>query len=1240
MFNCKLLTLNVRGINKEGKRRSIFRYVKSKCTDICFLQETYSSKDIEHIWRNQWGGHVIFSHGTKHSKGVMILIRPGFNIDMDKIVCDKTGRYILIHARISNQNVLLLNLYSPNDMGEQLEFLKEIQNILVTENETGFPMLVGGDMNLILNPDVDRKGGNFCKSTAYKKVTEVFHSIVEEWGLCDIWRLKNPNVKRFTWRQKSPAIHSRLDLWLISICMFDHCVETDILPSVRSDHSAVIMVLCNIDSLKGPGLWKLNNSFLQEELYVNELVPMFDVWKQEAAILDDKRMTWEYIKYKIREFSINYGKKKKKEMDHSEKNLEQKLKAIDEELDQNEDRDDLYLEKERITQELQNIDKYKTEGLILRTRSTWYEEGEKSTKYFLRLISRNAVKSNMTKLYTGKKFITNQKEILDKQADFYEELYRDKLDKGISDMIEYLSDVNMPELSEEDKEICNGKVTKDECYKTLLLMKTNKTPGNDGLTVEFYKRFWNELGYLMVECFNLSYDIGELSITQKQAVIVLIDKGKDRTLLKNWRPISLLNVDYKILSKTLSERLKNILSKIIHPDQTGFVYGRNIVENIRTVLDILEYTKAENIPGILINIDFEKAFDSVNWDFIKVVLEKKYKFDHTFVKWINVLYNGVSSCILNNGYTSRYFNLHRGVRQGDPMSPYIFILIAEVLACKIRQSKKIEGVKIGGHNIKVLQYADDTNGIVLNVKSAKHFLYVVEEFGTVSGLSLNKEKTQALWLGKCRNSKEKPLGIEWPDKPLRVLGVYISYDKTECELLNFEKKISKCKNIMNDWRGRNLSILGKVQVIKTFIISQFLFVTSAIAMPGAYVDVLNKLIISFIWGGGKHLLSKEILYKNKANGGLDVPEVGNLVKVSNLKWIKNFMLGVNGYWKAFLVHFLKLHKIDINILLYSNVNVKLIKGLLKVPEFYRNVLCDWVTYVQTSTRRSNFIWYNQNIIIKNAPVFYKEFYDIGICNLSDLYDEKHKLRPFEHWTKKGLSSNNWLNWCGLITSVKNVSEIKVDAKENTFVIDDRNLMECTTKELYYCVNKKGGIENVQVPRLANYVSLYNELEWKDIYMYVFNHLIDTKSKQFQYKFIHDILVNRYWLNKWKITDSNLCRLCGNDVENLLHMFWECIFTQRFWIDTNEYLYRKLNITLNKEEVFFGMNNMVSNTIIVNAKKYIYNTFVKDGKPKLEIFLHSLSHVIQIEYNIYKRKKNVSEWQRKWSPFITDEEITM
>ena len=176
----------------------------------------------------------------------------------------------------------------------------------------------------------------------------------------------------------------------------------------------------------------------------------------------------------------------------------------------------------------------------------------------------------MTKLCTDNgEIITNQHSILEKQGEFYEELYTDKGKMNENEMKHYLQDVDMPILTKNDSTICNNKMTKEECFKTINKMSYNKTPGNDGLTVEFYKAFWNELGDFMVHSFHLSYEVGELSTSQKQAVIILLDKGKDRILIKSWRPISLLNVDFKILSKTLAEQLKKVLPNIIHPEQVG-----------------------------------------------------------------------------------------------------------------------------------------------------------------------------------------------------------------------------------------------------------------------------------------------------------------------------------------------------------------------------------------------------------------------------------------------------------------------------------------------------------------------------------------------------------------------------------------------------------------------------------------------------------------------------------------------
>ena len=150
-------------------------------------------------------------------------------------------------------------------------------------------------------------------------------------------------------------------------------------------------------------------------------------------------------------------------------------------------------------------------------------------------------------------------------------------------------------------------LTLKECMDIMKTMKKKKSPGNDGLTLEFYLKFWPVIGNYCVNGLNMAYEKGMLSPSQRQAVIVLLDKGKDRTKLKNWRPISLLNVDYKVASKVIAERMKSVLPRLISEDQVGYIKGRRITDNIRNIVDLLHYTKVEEKAGILVNIDFEKA---------------------------------------------------------------------------------------------------------------------------------------------------------------------------------------------------------------------------------------------------------------------------------------------------------------------------------------------------------------------------------------------------------------------------------------------------------------------------------------------------------------------------------------------------------------------------------------------------------------------------------------------------------
>ena len=309
-------------------------------------------------------------------------------------------------------------------------------------------------------------------------------------------------------------------------------------------------------------------------------------------------------------------------------------------------------------------------------------------------------------------------------------------------------------------------------------MNNNKSPGLDGFTVEFFKFFWVDIGQFTLRSLNFGYRTGSLSITQKQGIITCIPKpNKPRINLKNWRPISLLNVTYKLASAVISNRLKTVLDKVIHENQKGFIAGRFLVENVSLIYAVLFESKKQNIPGLLLSIDFEKAFDTVSWKFISKVLDY-FNFGRSIKPWISLFQNGAESCILQNGFMSDFFYLKQGCRQGDPISPYIFILCAEILGKMIRNNKDIKGIHINNKEFKLSQYADNTQLLLDGSEiSLKEALRTLKQYYIMSGLKINVDKTRALWIGSLSNS-EKTLcdeyPLDWSQEPLKALGVVLT----------------------------------------------------------------------------------------------------------------------------------------------------------------------------------------------------------------------------------------------------------------------------------------------------------------------------------------------------------------------------------------------------------------------------------------------------------------------------------
>ena len=293
-------------------------------------------------------------------------------------------------------------------------------------------------------------------------------------------------------------------------------------------------------------------------------------------------------------------------------------------------------------------------------------------------------------------------------------------------------------------------------------MQNNKSPGSDGLTTEFYRAFWNIISTYFVNSFTYAFNTGNLSISQRQGIISLIPKKKkDTQYLKNCRPATLLNVDYKIDTKTIALCIEKVLPHLDNPTQTGYVKGRFIGESIRLILFIMECTKHKDIPGVAVFWNFEKAFDSVEWNYIKKCLEAT-NFGPHIRQWVYVFYHNISSCDLNNGHASEPSLLERGVRQKCPLSDTLFVIAIEVPAQKIRRSKMIEGIEIefnGSQEIKLSQYAYDTTALLSDSESVMKLFELLGLFERCSGLKINESKSELLWLGSWRHRKYKILNL-------------------------------------------------------------------------------------------------------------------------------------------------------------------------------------------------------------------------------------------------------------------------------------------------------------------------------------------------------------------------------------------------------------------------------------------------------------------------------------------------
>lgn len=257
-------SFNTRGLGDKVKRKLVFDWLKEQHKGIILLQETHSTPDQEVAWERQWGASIHFSHGESNSGGVAILLPHNQQYTFKQILADKKGRILILEMEIEDKNFILGNVYDKVD--KQLNFLNILRQMITKYSE----IIIGGDFNVCLNPDLDKKGGREETESKYAKEVNVFQN---DFLLVDIWRLRHPTLRRFTRRQKAVGgfVQSRLDFWLVSSHLNNAINKVEIHPGRRSDHSIISLAIQSQDmDTRGRGFWKLNTSLLQDSAYVKK----------------------------------------------------------------------------------------------------------------------------------------------------------------------------------------------------------------------------------------------------------------------------------------------------------------------------------------------------------------------------------------------------------------------------------------------------------------------------------------------------------------------------------------------------------------------------------------------------------------------------------------------------------------------------------------------------------------------------------------------------------------------------------------------------------------------------------------------------------------------------------------------------------------------------------------------------------------------------------------------------------
>ena len=524
---------------------------------------------------------------------------------------------------------------------------------------------------------------------------------------------------------------------------------------------------------------------------------------------------------------------------------------------------------------------------------------------------------------------------------FYSTLYTSEYEEG-----ETLSEGfcnELPQVSEETNSQLEGPLTIQELQTALQGMQGQRAPDIDGLSVEFYKAYWDVLSHDILDVFNESLASGSMPMSCRRAVITLLPKKGNLQDIKNWRPVSLLCVDYKLLSKALATRLGRAVEQVIHRDQTYCVPGRSMVDNVHLIRDVLEVSSSLGIDTGLISLDQEKAFDRVEHSFLWKVMEK-FGFSAGFIAKIKVLYNKIESVLKFNGGLCAPFRVCRGVRQGCALSGMLYALSLEPLLNKIRS--KLQGLFLPGFNGNMVlsSYADDVIVFIGDQKDTDILVNIVREFSSASAARVNWKKSEALAVGEWSGGLPVlPQNMLWKKDGLKYLGVFLG--NTSIVLRNWEDVIGKIEGKLSKWRWLlpQMSFKGRVLVLNNLVASQLWHRLTCVDPPSGLLAQIQKKLVDLFWEG-LHWVPQGVLFLSREEGGQGLIHLASRTATFRIQFLQRYLTGpADLVWRDVSSCILRrVSNLGLDAALFlTDLNILKLSGL---PPFYQGVFKSWALF--------------------------------------------------------------------------------------------------------------------------------------------------------------------------------------------------------------------------------------------------------------------------------------------------------